>query len=104
MQSVAKQANLKDYEVRVYPEPKNFMEVVEEVTDGDRDLNHLALPASGIASSRESSILDLALPYLKGLDRQRPANSQSSDAATRLAPTGIAVLLMPDISIRDSSR
>ena len=57
IQHVAEQAKLKDYEVRVYPEPKNFMEVlVEEMSDGDRDPNHLALPASGVASPR--AVLD----------------------------------------------
>ena len=72
IQHAAEQAKLKDYEVRVYPEPKNFMEVLlEELSDGDRDPNHLAIPVSGFVSSRGSSILDLALPHLKGLDRER---------------------------------
>ena len=47
IQHVAEQAKLKDYEVRVYPEPKNFMEVLlEELSDGDRDYNHLATSGS----------------------------------------------------------
>ena len=72
IQHVADEAKLKDYQVRVYPEPKNFMEVLfEELSDGDRDPNHLALPASAVASPSASSLLDLALPHLKGLDRQR---------------------------------
>ncbi len=45
----AEQAKLKDYEVRVYPEPKNFIEVLlEELSDGDNDPNHLALHRRGL--------------------------------------------------------
>ena len=47
VRDVARQAKLKDFEVRVYPQPKNFMEVlIEDLSDGDRDPNHLTLPAS----------------------------------------------------------
>ena len=98
---VAKQAGLKDYEVRVYPEPKNFMEVlVEGLSGGDRDLNHLMLPASGIASRRASSILDLALPHLKGLDPQRLETVKAALGRLDLLQQEHSVLVMPDISIR----
>ncbi len=103
IQHVARQAKLKDYEVRVYPEPKNFMEVlVEGLSDGDRDPNHLALPA--VASPRATSILEMALPHLKGLDRQRLETVKAVLRRLDLLQQERAVLLMPDISIRDSSR
>lgn len=105
VQQVAEQAKLKDYEVRVYPEPKNFMEVLlEELSDGDRDPNHLALPPSGVASPRASSILDLALPHLKGLDRERLEMVTSALRRLDLLQQERAVLTMPDIIIRDASR
>lgn len=105
VQQVAEQAKLKDYEVRVYPEPKNFMEVLlEELSDGDRDPNHLALPASAVASPRASSILDLALPHLKGLDRERLELMTSALRRLDLLQQERAVLTMPDIIIRDAGR
>jgi protease IV len=105
IQHVAEQAKLKDYEVRVYPEPKNFVEVlVEELSDGDRDPNHLALPASEIVLPRASSILDLALPHLKGLDPERLETVKAALRRLDLLQQERAVLVMPDISIRDPSR
>lgn len=102
IQHVAEQAKVKDYEVRVYPEPRNFMEVLfEDMSDGDRDPNHLALP---VLSPRASSILDLALPHLKGLDRERLETVKSALRRLDLLQQERAVLTMPDISIRDSSR
>ena len=102
---VAEQAKIKDYDVRVYPEPKNFMEaLIEQLSDGDRDPNHLAISASGLASPREPSILDLALPYLKGLDRQRLETVKAALGRLDLLQQERAVLVMPDISIRDPGR
>jgi protease-4 len=102
---VAEQARLKHYDVRVYPEPKNFMEVlVEELSDGDRDFNHLAIPVSALTSPRASSILDLALPYLKGLDRDRLETVKAALLRLDLLQQERAVLMMPEISIRDPSR
>ncbi|MGO9112577.1 MAG: signal peptide peptidase SppA [Thermoguttaceae bacterium] len=104
IQDVAEKAKLKDYEVRAYPEPKNFMEVlVEELSDGDRDSNHLELPASGIAPPCTFSILDLALPHLKGLDQQRLETVKAALRRLDLLQQEHAVLTMPDISIQDSS-
>ena len=72
IRNVANKAKTKDYEVRVYPEPKSFIEVlVEQLSDGDRDFNHLAVSASTAIPTRASSLLDIALPQLKGLDGQR---------------------------------
>ncbi len=105
IQNVAKQAKLKDYEVRVYPEPKNFMEaLVEELSGEDRDSSHLSLPAPGMASPGASSILDVALPYLKGLDRQRLRTVKTALRRLDLLQQEHAVLAMPDIVIQDSSR
>ena len=79
IRNVAEKAKTEDYEVRVYPEPKNFMEaLVEELSDGDRDFNHLAISASAVMPARASSLLDLALPHLKGLDGQRLATVKAA--------------------------
>jgi protease IV len=101
----AEQATIKDYEVRVYPEPKSFVEVLfEELSDGDPDPNHLAIPAIGLASPCTSSILDTALPHLKGLDAERLGAVKAALWRLDLLQQERAVLMMPEISIRDSSR
>ena len=103
--NVAEQAKLKDYEVRVYPEPKNFVEVLfEELLDGDRDPNHLSVAASSMMSLRAPSILDVALPYLKGLDPERLETVKAVIRQLDMLQQERAVLMMPEISIRDSSR
>jgi protease IV len=101
IQYVAKQANLKDYEVRSYPETKNFLEVLfEDLSDTDRDPNHLTLSACAAASPRAASILDLALPHLKGLDRDRLEAVKAVLRRLDLLGQEHAVLLMPEISVR----
>jgi protease-4 len=100
---VAEKAKTKDYEVRVYPEPKNFMEaLVEELSGGDRDFNHLALSASAAMPTRASSLLDVALPYLKGLDGQRLMTVKASLRQLDLLRQERAMLVMPPISVREA--
>ena len=53
VRNVAEKAKTKDYEVRVYPEPKNFIEALTEaMSGGDRDFNHLAVSASAVSPAR----------------------------------------------------
>jgi protease-4 len=102
IQFAAQQAKLTKYEVRVYPEPKNFMEVLfGELSDGDRDPNHLVLPATRAAPRHAASLLDLALPHLKGLDRQRLEAIQAALRQLNLLQEERAVLMTPVIRIRD---
>ena len=97
---VADQAKLKEYDVRVYPEPKNFLEVLtEDLSDGDRDPNHLAISAPGLGASRGVSILDLALPYLKGLDGDRLEMVTAALRRLDLLGQERAVLTMPEIRV-----
>jgi protease-4 len=98
---VAKQAKLEDYQVRVYPEPKSFFEVIfEDLSDGDRDTNHLTMAAPALLPTREASILDLALPHLKGLDGERLETIQAALRRLDLLGQQRAVLMMPEITVR----
>jgi protease-4 len=102
IQFVAEEAKLKDYEVRTYPEPKNFIELLtEDLSDNDRDPNHLAVPGSWFAASRPASILDLALPHLKGMDRDRLESIKAVLQRLDLLQQEHAILAMPEIDIRD---
>ncbi len=73
---VAGEAKLTDYEVRIEPQPKNFLEVLFEDIGGEREEGvdiELASPAV-----RTSPLLEAALPLLTGLD---PARTKAIRAA-----------------------
>ena len=69
---VADKAKIEKYEVRVVPEPKNFLEkIMDDAGGGDKDEDEVAMPAYGAAGGARSTLVDAALPYLRGLDPQR---------------------------------
>jgi protease IV len=98
----AEKANVKKYDVRVFPETKNFIEtLVEGISDGDHDPNHLTASVLGLGSPRTASILDLALPYLKGLDGTRLETIKTALRRLDLLQQERAALTMPEISIQN---
>ena len=110
VRDAAKRARIKDFDLRSYPEPKNFLELfVEDMADGEHDPNHVSLAGPGFGASPargwqqpfgRTSVLELALPHLKGLD---PGRLETVKAALRrldLIGQEHAVLLMPEMSIR----
>jgi len=102
IQYAAKRARVTDYETRSYPEPKNFLELlVEDMADGNQDPNHLALSAHGFGASHGVSLVDLALPHLKGLDRDRLELVKAALRRLELLGQERAVMMMPEIGIRD---
>ncbi|HET6881679.1 MAG TPA: signal peptide peptidase SppA, partial [Pirellulales bacterium] len=65
---VADEAKLKDYELRVVPEPKNFLEELLGESEGPKgDPRHVSLGAG----ATPGGLLPAALPYLDRLDPQR---------------------------------
>ena len=92
---VAKQAKLKDYEVRVIPEPRSFMEMLfEGLSEGERDDSRI-----GMTAGRPSSLLELALPHLKGLERDRLEAVTAALRRLDLLQQQRAVMMMPEIVI-----
>lgn len=64
----ADKAQMKEYEIRVVPEPKNFLESLLEGAEGPKDdTRHVSLGAA----LPSHSLLTMALPYLNGLDPAR---------------------------------
>jgi protease IV len=101
IRNVAKQAKLEEYQVRVYPEPKGFFETLfEDLSDGDRDTNRLSVVAPALLPGGEVSILDLALPHLKGLDGARLETIKAALRRLDLLGQQRAVLMMPEISVQ----
>jgi protease IV len=69
---IADKASLSDYEVRVVPEPKNFLEQIMEAAGGGKEDKKTLDTATPIARPQLSlSLLELAAPELKNLDPAR---------------------------------
>jgi protease-4 len=96
VQFVAAQAQLKDYDVRVVPQPKNFLEKLMEELSGEKEEGQ-GLDARMRTVAAGSSVLELALPYLKGLDPQRLAAVKQALLRLELIRREGAVLMMPDM-------
>ena len=92
---VADKANIKDYDVRVVPEPKNFLEqLMEQLSGGKDETGHVTMMTG------ESSLLKLAVPYLKNLDPQRAAAVFSALPRLLILQKEGVVLSMPEILAR----
>ncbi len=89
---VAAQAKIKDYELRVVPRTKNFLEQIMEQASGDKDdEGHIAMTAGG------DSLLKLAGPYLQNLDPRRTAAVASVFQRLEILQQEGVVLTMPEI-------
>ncbi len=89
----ADQAKIKDYEVRVVPKPKNFIEqLMDEISGGKADTDHIEA-----TSNASESLIALAAPYLKSLDPQRAAAVVSALRRLAVLQQEQVVLSMPEI-------
>jgi protease-4 len=69
---VARKAGLTDYDIRIVPRPKNFMELFSEsLQGGEGDDPRLSLALRAAGSHATPSVVDLALPRLRGLEPDR---------------------------------
>jgi protease-4 len=98
----ADKAKIDKYEVRVVPEPKSLMELLMRGMNGgegdDADVTTAAIAAP------QASLLNAALPYLRGLD---PARMQLIERSMRQLETlnhEGAALMMPELMMSGSSR
>jgi len=92
----AEQAKMAEYETRVMPEPKNFLEQLMEQFSGGKDEPGRV----GIAAGQES-ILKLAAPYLQNLDPRRTAAVVSALRRLEILQKEGVVLTMPEIKLGD---
>lgn len=69
---IAKEADLTEYDVRVVPEPKNFLEqILESAGGGKDDKKHIDGGTTPRLGARGTTLLDLAAPELAQLDPAR---------------------------------
>lgn len=88
----ADQAGIKNYDVRVVPQPKGFLEqLMEQISGSEDDSNQVALSAGG------DSLLKLAKPYLRNLDPRRTAAVASVLRRLEILQKEGVVLTMPEI-------
>src|SRR5262249_10874186 len=93
-----------DYEVRVVPEPKNFIEqIMEEISGGkeDKDNKDLSADLRARPAGTSVSLVDLALPYLQNLDPQRVRLIKTALWRMEMINREGAALMMPEIRIGD---
>jgi protease-4 len=99
---VAQQAKITDYEVRVVPEPKNFIEqIMEELSGGkdEKDTKDLGTELRMRGHQPTISLIDLAMPYLKHLDPERVKLIKAALLRMELIQREGASLAMPEIRI-----
>jgi protease IV len=88
----AELAKIKDYDTRVVPKPKNFLEQLMEQMSGDKDeAGHVGIAASG------NSLFNLAAPYLRNLDPRRTAAVASVLLRLEILQKEGVVVTMPEI-------
>jgi len=89
---VAAKAKLTDYEVRVVPEPKNFLELLLEELSGEKDKSK----EIRLAAERPASLVELAMPHLQHLDPERVRVIRSALQRLQLVQQEGVVLIMPE--------
>lgn len=89
---VASEAKIKNYDVRVVPRTKSFLEQLMEQVSGDKDEgSHIRMSGSG------GDLFKLAAPYLQNLDPQRTAAIASVFRRLEILQKEGVVLTMPEI-------
>ena len=67
----AQQANVTQYDIRVLPQPKSFIEVLlSDLQDGDQDNKTLSLTLQQLAP-QNTSLIDAVVPQLRALEPKR---------------------------------
>jgi protease-4 len=82
-----------EYDVRTVPEAKNFLEkLMEKASDSGNDEERRWIGSS----SPSASLVDLAMPYLKGLDPARVAAIRGAMEKLQLLDREGVLLVMPE--------
>ncbi len=94
----AAQAGIGDYDVRVVPEPKNFLELLMKEFGGDEE-DRLSLGLRTSPLDQGSPLFDAALPLLRHLDPQRLQAVLTALTRLELLRREGVVLMMPEIIV-----
>jgi protease-4 len=80
-----------EYEVRTVPEPKNFLEKLMEKSGGGNEDDRRSM-----STGSGSSLVDLAMPYLKDLDPARVSAIRAALEKLQLLNREGVLLVMPE--------
>lgn len=97
----AKQAKIKDFDIRVVPRPKNFMELLFKDISGKDDNGAVSLAVEKVAAARSSSLLDAALPLLEGMEPHRVKAVRNVLQQLNTLEQERVILAMPEIFIAE---
>jgi len=92
----AKEANIDDYDVRIVPEPKNFIEKIIEQSKGDEESGGYV----SLSLAHKTTLVDLAKPYLAGLDPQRVRAVTEALEKLQMLDEDRVLMVMQEGSIR----
>jgi protease IV len=92
---IAAEAKTKEYEIRVVPEPKSFIEKLMEELTGDKDEPNRLVRLR----SPQTSLLDLAQPYLAQLDPTRARAVIRALQHLQVIQREGATLMMPELNL-----
>jgi protease-4 len=96
----AAEAKLSTYERRIYPEPKSLIEQLLGSGAGQNDEEQVSGAVTALQSKRPLSILQMALPYLGALDRERAQAVLRAFQQLEILEHEGVVLMAPEILVR----
>lgn len=96
----ASQAKMEKYELRVVPEPKNFLDQLLESASGEKDEDKVSLSSSMAVAKSRSSLLEAAIPQLRGLDPERIASVLHAFQQLQILQDEGVVLMTPEFFVR----
>jgi protease-4 len=95
----ASEAKITDYDVRTIPAPKNFIEKFMEESTGGKESSHELDVTAGPSIKGGTSLMDLAMPYLRQLDSRHARLVKMALERLQLLQQDGAVLMMPEFSV-----
>ena len=99
---IAKEAKVDDYEIRVLPKPKTFLDMLLAdlgTEEDDEESGRLSLSAAW--GPKAVSLFHAAMPYLEGLDPERVRTIEAAFQRLSLMEKEGVILAMPPFEIRD---
>lgn len=93
----AREAKVDQYEIRVIPRPKNFIEMLAADLSGDKDEDKQRLEAPGMTGG---SLWEAALPLLRGFDPQRLELVRQAFGQLELLRTEQVLMTAPILHLR----
>lgn len=99
---VAKEAKIDEYEIRVLPKPKTFIDMLVADLTGDENGDDTGTLSLGSAwGTRTVSLFQATMPYLEGLDPERVRAIEAAFQSLSVIEKEGVILAMPPIEIRD---